>query len=207
MPFTSYATIGDVALAHRLECIQAEFVAPIPTSLSDYFRSELAFNLHELPFGATEYSATETLIFPILREAWKPFRGDLMLWSHQAIAYDDDLCGVPDYIVARRSPLGVMVFDLPYLLVVEAKKDDFARGLAQCLAAMVAVQKLNGIPEQALFGVATNGRVWEFGRLRNAVFTQDPRLFLPQELDGLAAALTFLFSQCRDEAARHPHAA
>jgi hypothetical protein len=207
MPFASYTSIGDVAHAYHLECRLEEFVAPIPTSLSDYFRSELAFNLREMPFGLSEYSTTETLIFPILREMWKPFRSSLMLWSHKAISYDADLCGTPDYIVTRRSPLGLAVFELPYLLVVEVKKDDFTRGSAQCMAAMVAAQKLNGQPEQTLFGVASNGRVWEFGRLQGSVFTQDPRLYLAQDLDGLAAALQFVLSQCQDEAARYPHAA
>jgi hypothetical protein len=75
------------------------------------------------------------------------------------------------------------------------------------MAAMVAAQKLNGQPEQTLFGVASNGRVWEFGRLQGSVFTQDPRLYLAQDLDGLAAALQFVLSQCQDEAARYPHAA
>jgi hypothetical protein len=207
MPFASYNSIGDVARAYPLECRQEEFVAPIPTSISDYFRSELAFNLLEMPIRMGEYSVTETLIFPILRELWKPFRNSLMLWSHQTIAYDGDLCGTPDYIVARRSPQGPLLFDKPYLLVVEAKKDDFERGSGQCLAAMLAAQKLNGVPDSTMYGAASNGRVWEFCRLQGTVFTLDPRLYFTQELDGLAAALQFMFSQCRDEAARYPHAA
>ncbi|HBI46857.1 MAG TPA: hypothetical protein DDY78_28985 [Planctomycetales bacterium] len=207
MPFASYTSIGDVAHAYHLECRQEEFVAPIATSISDYFRSELAFNLLEMPTRMGEYSVTETLIFPILREVWKPFRDRLMLWSHQAIAFDSDLCGTPDYIVARRSPLGALFFDLPYLLVVEAKKDDFERGSGQCLAAMLAAQKLNGVPDSTMYGAASNGRVWEFARLQGTVYTLDPRLYLAQELDGLAAALQFVLSQCQDEAARYPHAA
>jgi hypothetical protein len=144
------------------------------------------------------------LIYPLLREVWKPFHEVLTLWSHQPIAYDDDLSGVPDYIVARRSPLGPLIMDLPYLLVVEAKKDDFIRGWGQCLAAMLAAQKLNDVPDQTFYGITTNGRVWELGQLRGDVFTQDLRPFSLQDLDGLAAALHFIMIQCREQFARQP---
>src|SRR5438552_13235358 len=138
MPFTSYATIADVARAHHIQVQRAEFVIPGPGPLSEYFRAELAFTLSEVAYDGSEYAACETLIYPFLREVWKPFRDVLTLWSHQPLYFDDDLSGVPDYLVARRSPLGPLVQDMPYLLVVEAKKDDFPRGWAQCLAAMLA---------------------------------------------------------------------
>jgi hypothetical protein len=204
MPFTSYDSAADVCRAYQIVWQRSDFVEAQPFSLADYFRSEIAFNLRELPFDMTEYSTTETLIFPMLREVWKPFRDSLMLWSHQPLSYDADLCGVPDYIVARRSRLGSMIFDAPYLLVIEAKKDDYSRGWAQCLAAMIAAQKLNGAPGHSLFGVVTNGRAWEFGKLQEDVFTQDVRPFFLQQLDSLASALHFVFTQCRDQAARMP---
>jgi len=94
-------------------------------------------------------------------------RDALTLWSHVPLTWDADLCGVPDYLVTRRSPLGPMIFDPPYVfLVIEAKKDDFARAWGQCLAAMLAAQKLNPAADRTLFGATTNGRSWEFGRLR-----------------------------------------
>jgi hypothetical protein len=204
MPFTSYATVADVARTYQIHFRRAAFVTPIAGPLSEAFRSELAFTLGEVPFDVSEYAACETLIYPLLREVWKPYRDALTLWSHQPIAFDEDLCGVPDYLVARRSPLGPLVLDLPYLLVVEAKQDDFPRGWAQCLAALLAAQKLNKLPDQTLYGIATNGRVWEFAQLRADVFTQDVRPFSLQDVDTLAAALHFILAQCRDQATRQP---
>ena len=204
MPFASYLSIDDVAHAHRIRCRNGEFVAPIPAELSAYFREELAFTIDEMPFRSSESAACESLIFPLLREVWKPHRGHLTLWSHRPIAFDDDLCGTPDYIVARRSPLGAMIFDLPYLLVVEAKKDDFERGWGQCLAAMVAARNLNDSPDPTLYGIATTGRGWEFGRLEGDEFTQDPRLFSLSDLDDLAGALHFVMTRCREQVTRQP---
>jgi hypothetical protein len=56
---------------------------------------------------------------------------------------DHKLSGFPEYILASRSPLGKIVFDKPYLLLVEAKQDNFEAGWAQCLAEMIAAQRLN----------------------------------------------------------------
>jgi hypothetical protein len=144
------------------------------------------------------------LIYPLLREVWKPFHEALTLWSHESIAYDDDLCGVPDYIVARRSPLGPVIFDLPIVLVIEAKKDDFTHGWGQCLAALLAAQKLNDAPDQTFYGITTNGRGWEFGQLHGDRFTQDPRPYSVQDLDVLAAAIHFVMIKCREQLVREP---
>ncbi|MDY7024579.1 MAG: hypothetical protein SWJ54_25065 [Cyanobacteriota bacterium] len=62
------------------------------------------------------------LIFPVLREVYRLHRDRLMLWSHKPIFYSTQLSGIPDYIVAQRSPLGKEVFDRPYLIAVEANK-------------------------------------------------------------------------------------
>jgi hypothetical protein len=199
MPFTSYASVIEVAQAYHIRYRRAAFVTPIPAPLGDYFRSELALTLSEVPFDGSEYAACETLIYPLLREVWKSYRETLTLWSHQPLYYDEDLSGAPDYMVARRSPLGPLIPDQPYLLVVEAKKDDFTRGWGQCLAAMLAAQKVNNLKEQTVYGITTNGRVWECGRLGGDEFVQDPRAFSFEDVDALFAALHFLMSQCREQ--------
>jgi hypothetical protein len=200
MPFATYASPAEVARSHRVPFRVREFITPLAAQVSDHFRAELTFTLSEVPYRGSEYAACETLIYPFLREVWKPYHETLTLWSHQPIAYDEDLCGVPDYLVARRSPLGALVLDLPYLLVAEAKKDDFDRGWGQCLAAMLAAQKLNDRQDVTLYGIATNGRFWELGRLDAEAFTQDPRSFSLNELDTLAGAVNFVLVRCRDQA-------
>jgi hypothetical protein len=193
--------VADVARAYQIHCQRAGFITPVPATLSEYFRSELAFTLQEVPFDGSEYAASETLIYPLLREVWKPFHASLTLWSHEPIRYDDDLNGTPDYMVARRSPLGAFILDVPYLMVVEAKQDNFPIGWAQCLAAMLAAQKINQLQEQMIYGISTNGRGWEFGKLRGDEFVQDPRPFSLQDLDHLAAAINFVLKQCHDQVA------
>ncbi len=204
MPFNSYATTADVAIAHRIRTQRAEFIEPRPAMLSAYFREELAFTLHEVAFGISESAVCENLIHPLLREVWKPHRGSLAMWSHQPLAYNDDLCGTPDYMISRRSPLGFIVPDQPFFLIVEAKRDDFERGWGQCLAAMRAAQKLSADDELTFFGASTNGRLWSFGRLIGDEFTEDLRIPSINDVDLVAAALNDIMLRCRDQAARLP---
>ena len=70
--------------------------------------------------------------------------------------------GIPDYIIAKSSPLGKEVMDMPMLVMIEAKKDDFDEGWGQCLAQLNLAQQLN---HQAfrVYGIVSNGEVWQFG--------------------------------------------
>jgi hypothetical protein len=84
--------------------------------------------------------------------------------------------------------------------VVEAKLDDFAKAWGQCLAAMLAAQKLNAVPDQPVYGIATNGRSWEFAMLTHNEFTQQQEPLALGDLDDLARALHTIFRACRDMA-------
>jgi hypothetical protein len=75
-------------------------------------------------------------------------------------------------MISARSALGIAVIDKPYLIVVEAKQDNFTKGWGQCLAAMVAAQKINGEPATPVFGIVTNGTTWQLGRLQDNQFQE-----------------------------------
>jgi len=112
---------------------------------------------------------------------------------------DDVLSGYPEYVLAKRSPLGKVVFDKPYLLIVEAKQDNFDWGWGQCLAEMVAAQRLNGELSGgvaiAIFGIVSNGINWEFGKLEGNRFTHHPAPKSIFELKSLFAMVNYLFQQ------------
>ena len=205
MAFTDYKRIDEVLIKHNLRVVTAAAVVADPTAppFGDYFRSELRLNLTDLnPGRSSEIGAGEILIFPIVREVWKNYRDTLSLFSHVSLDYDDDLSGYPDYTVCRLSEYGRIPV-APYLLIVEAKLDDFERAWGQCLAEMLAAQKLNGTPDEPVFGIASNGKAWEFGVLLGREFTQDPGAYAVSDLDALGQALHAVFRACRDMALAH----
>jgi hypothetical protein len=207
MPFTNYAAIGDVAHAYQISLGDEKFVTLLERPISAILREELDFAENHANFRNSEAAVCETLIFPILKEVWKSYLQDLMLWSHEPLHYDDDLSGIPDYFVSRRSSLGRWGAEPPYVVVIEAKRDDFLRGWAQCLAALLAAQKLNNLPELTLYGITTNGRSWEFGKLEGSTFTRDTRAFAWSYAEQLCAALHFVFERCQSQVSRLPRSA
>jgi hypothetical protein len=193
MSFTSYKTLSQVLQTFQISYQELNFIQPQPFEISEYLRAELQFNLTELVVDSSEYALCENLIYPILREIWKTYKSDFMLWSHHPLSESDELSGVPDYLIAKRSPLGKIIFEEPYFIVVEAKKDNFTEGWGQCAIELVTIQKLNHHPEQTLFGVVTNGKRWEFAKLQQTLFTKNLNGYQIENLDELFAALNYLF--------------
>jgi len=210
VPFANFASIADLARAYGITLADEAFVSPLERperAVPEILRTELAFAERHVAFDNSEFAVCENLIYPVLKEVWKTYLADLMLWNHELLYCDAELSGTPDYFISRRSPLGRWVVEVPYLLIVEAKKDDFARGWAQCLAAMLAAQKLNKVPELTLQGITTNGQFWEFGKLAGSTFTRDLRPFSLRNLEELWGVLHSVFEQCRVQVVRLPRSA
>jgi hypothetical protein len=199
MSFDYYKNISEVMQEFQITAIEAEFIIESKIEVRSVFQEDLEFCLREFSFEESEYGVCEMIIFPILKELYRRYRNQFTLWSHKAIIYDEKLSGTPDYILAQRSTLGKQVFEKPYFLVVEAKKDDFIKGWGQCLAEMVAMQKINNQPSQTLFGVVSNGKIWEFGKLNHNLFTKDTRYYTISDLEKLLSALDYIFYQCEQQ--------
>ena len=209
MAFPNFTRIDDVVKKYKLTFVQGPLLPPDTSAplFGAYFREELAFNLRMLPIGRSEIGAGEVLLFPILREIWKPYSKDLALFTHEGLTFDDDLTGIPDYFVCKVSEYGQTIPDIPYLLVAEAKLDNFERAWGQCSAAMLAAQRLNQTPEIPVYGVATNGTSWQFGVLLGRVLTVDPNAVSLATLDILAQRLHAVFRAVQAIAVAHANRA
>ena len=126
----TYKTLGDVLLAYKIYHQRSDYNLTHRCFAPRQWVKEFRFDLREIPYKESKTFIQEVLIFPVLRLAWKPFSPYLTLWGHKAISADETLSGIPDYIIAKRSNLGSIVFDVPYVAVVEAKMDDFTGGWA-----------------------------------------------------------------------------
>ncbi|MCL1465981.1 hypothetical protein [Argonema galeatum] len=196
MSFSSYKSIGAVVKEFQITYTEFDFIVETEFSISDYFREDLQTVMRDGVVDNSEFAICENLIYPLLKEVWKCYRSKFILWSHQSLTYDQNLSGFPEYILAKRSPLGKVVFDKPYLLLVEAKQDKFDEGWGQCLAEMVAAQQLNEEGDIIVFGIVSNGGIWQFGKLEANVFTRNSIFYTIQDLDKLFAAVNYIFQQC-----------
>jgi hypothetical protein len=196
MAFSNYKSISAVIKKFQIKYVQSNFILEVDFPVKESFKEELDLLLMDGVIDNSENAICENLIYPVLKEVWKSYRSKLTLWSHEILAYDEDLSGVPDYTVTQRNPLGTIVFDKPYFLMVEAKQDKFEEGWGQCLAEMIAVQRINDDFVSDVFGIVSNGKIWQFGKLIANVFTRNKNLYVIQDLDKLFAAVNYIFQQC-----------
>jgi hypothetical protein len=197
MSFNNYKKIADVLEEFSINYDEANFIQKIQIEIEPYFKNRLELTLKEAIVFNSEYAICENLIYPILFEIWQHYREKLVIWSHQPLNYDEQLSGIPDYIIANRSPQGKIIFEKPYFILVEAKKDNFEEAWGQCLAELVAAQKINNNPDLNLFGVVSNGKFWEFGQLKNDCFQKNNQDYSLYPLEELFAALNYIFQHCK----------
>jgi hypothetical protein len=194
--YSEFKTIEQFLSLYPLQIERAYFLPDKPLSLPNEMVSALRFSLENQAEIESEAFYEEAFIFPLLHWAWMR-HPQLKLWSHRTLDYDGVLCGQPDYLLARKATGTVRGFlNPPLLAVVEAKRQDFEGGWGQCVAEMLACQKLNKKPTITIFGIVSTGLIWEFGKLNQSQFTKHPISYGLAELERLAGNLDYLFSEC-----------
>ena len=154
---------------------------------------EFEFCLQHIDVFASEAARCEAIIFPILKEIYKAYADNYALWIKKAIAYDETLNGTPDYLISTRSELGIPVVGTPLIILVEAKKNDFEQGWGQCLSELVAAQRINEDPDFPVYGIVSDGTLWQFGQLVGEAFTRNRTSVTMDNLPVLFGAVNAVF--------------
>ncbi len=194
MAFSDFKAIPDVQKKFGIRHIENDFIKiEAGVSPSEQFLQELEFSRQYIPIFASEGARCEAVIFPILREVYKKHAKHYALWIKEPLAYDETLSGTPDYFISTRSELGKLVVGTPLIMLVEAKKNDFEQGWGQCLAELVAAQKINEDTEHPVYGIVSDGTLWQIGHLVNETFTQNRTSFSVDNLPILFGAIDSVF--------------
>ncbi len=182
-----------------LEELRPWHFEPLPLEPSAFFQERLE-RLTEV-FDLQSYEESKKLLIDaICEEAIYGFKA-LKVWKGAQLA-DDTTAGYVDYLVARQK----RYLEAPFVCVVEAKKDDFEQGLAQCLVEMKACQFNNrsiaaSSPSDRsgmvdVIGIVTNGGGWQFYRLREDGTVDESDLFSTGNMADLLGRLRYLFDLC-----------
>ncbi len=198
MAFSDFKTISEVQERFNITYSEDDFVESEPSRPSAEFLRDFEFTRDHIHVFASEAARCEAIIFPVLKETYKVYADRYALWIKQAIAYDEILNGTPDYFISTRSELGKTVVGSPLILLVEAKKNDFEQGWGQCLAELIAAQRINakemnGSTAFPVYGIVTDGTLWQFGRLIGGNFTQNRTDFALANLPMLFGAVNAVF--------------
>ena len=193
MAFSDFKKVSEVQEKFRIKYTASDFFEVEAASPPEQFLQDFRFTLQHINVFSSEASRCEAIIFPVLREVYKAYGDNYALWIREPIVYDETLSGTPDYFIATKSELGMTVVGIPLIILVEAKKNDFEQGWGQCLAELVAAQKINDAPNVPVYGIVSDGERWQFGKLVDDGFTQNRTTFSIDNLPALFGAINAVF--------------
>jgi hypothetical protein len=129
----------------------------------------------------TEKAKSEYIVVPILNELRRQNIDKFKTFSGFEFEVDSKLGlnGYCDFILSAEAQR--LEITAPVFCLVEAKKAEIDRGLAQCGAEMYAAQIFNereGKPRKVIYGCVTNAFSWCFLKLENKELLIDPN-FVP----------------------------
>ncbi|MDM8564620.1 hypothetical protein QUF74_03110 [Candidatus Halobeggiatoa sp. HSG11] len=199
MSFSEFKSISEVQKAYKIKYVEGKFISEKNISPSQVFIEDFQFNKENIDIFSSEASRSELIISPLLREMYKNHNKNYSFWIQKSISFDNVLSGTPDYIFSKKSSLGKTVLETPIVIVVEAKKNDFEQGWGQCLAELVASQKINKNSEKSVYGIVTDGNLWQFGRLKEEIFTKNDDNYIIDDISKLYGALEFLANLVEQE--------
>jgi hypothetical protein len=184
-------TLADAYKQLQLSRLQPWELDVEPVAPGAFFQERL-LRLRKFDLRQCEESK-KLLIDALLEEALQRFE-HLKMWKGASL--DSEFAGgYVDYLLSDNRDY----LEAPFLCIVEAKKDDFEQGLAQCLVEMQACQWSNQQIERSLdvFGIVTNGEGWKFYKLSLAGTVYEiPVLYSTQNIPAILGVLNFIFEQC-----------
>ena len=144
-------------------------------------------------FALTNSERSKELLIDAICEEVIQRHPKLKIWKG-ALVQSDDLTGIVDYVLAPDRAY----LDTPLLCVVEAKKDDFEQGLAQCLVEMKACRWRNeqdGFRGEA-FGIVSNGDGWRYYKLTTQGKVYESSFYGIGQIEDVLGSLHAVFSEC-----------
>jgi hypothetical protein len=162
-----------------------------PVEPSAFFQEHLN-RLHR-HFDLESYEESKKLLIDaICDEAINPLER-LKIWKGAQLE-SDLLAGYVDYLIAERKRF----LNFPLLCIIEAKKDDFEQGLAQCLVQMQACRWNNLQAKHPIdvLGIVTNGDGWKFYKLAVDGKGYETPLYSTGDMERLLGRLRYIFQLC-----------
>ncbi|MEB3338057.1 MAG: hypothetical protein VKJ46_11375 [Leptolyngbyaceae bacterium] len=162
-----------------------------PILPSDFFKTRL--ERLQRHFDLRSYEESKKLLIGAFCEEAMEGINQLKIWKG-AWSESDTLIGNADYLIAQKKDY----LEAPLVCIVEAKKDDFERGLAQCLVEMQACQWGNRQigKEIDVLGIITNAQSWVFYKLDPSGQVFESKVYSLGDPPALLGSLHYIFQEC-----------
>jgi len=149
-----------------------------PAVLTQWFRETMKISYTKAIRINTESSRQALIVDHVLLELTQHITISFFLGNAFNVDSQKGLTGNPDGIISKSD--NQLYITSPVVVLVEAKKSDLGSGLAQCIAEMEAARIFNEEQEvlvSPIYGVVTDGVLWQFLSLQNNIATVDSAFY------------------------------
>lgn len=149
-----------------------------PVKLTAWFIETMKMAYTRAILINTESSRQSLIVDNVLMELNQHIEISFFLENTFNVDADKGLTGNPDGIISKSD--NQLYITSPVIVMVEAKKSDLGSGLPQCIAEMEAARIFNerkGKPVSPVYGVVTDGVLWQFLSLQDSTATVDSYLY------------------------------
>ena len=169
----AYSAFTNLEIRNKFgveQAFQSDLFAEVaPHAATEHLLETLSSGIPFALIQGSEKARSEFIIAPVMFELWQLASDQISVFSGMdfTVAPEQGLNGVCDFVVSRstfRSDI-----EAPVVVAVEAKQEDFRKGITQCMAEMIAARLFNerqNKPLGEIFGCVTTGDVWRFLVLR-----------------------------------------
>jgi hypothetical protein len=151
-----------------------------PQSASDWLKLSLKQGVEFALEQGSEKARSEFIIAPVFIELRNLAEKKISIFSGIEFNVDRKLgfTGWCDFLVSRSSFQRAL--EAPVVIAVEAKQQNFEKGIDQCIAEMIAAQIFNekrGNNIDTIYGCVTTGDAWRFLLLKDKQALIDTTVF------------------------------
>lgn len=146
----------------------------------------------------SEKAKSEAIIFPIMAEIKRKNRDSISIFSGETLEADSQqgLNGECDFIISNRPNL--FDVDSPIITIIEAKRDNFTKGIPQCIAQMFGSKLFNEKKNhtiKSIYGCVTNADEWHFLLLEDTTVTVDTKKYYFDNIPEILGIFQFIIDK------------
>jgi hypothetical protein len=167
-----------------------------PVQLTPWFAETMKLAYTKAIRINTESARQALIVDNVLMELTQHVLISFFLENSFNIDSSKGLAGNPDAIISKSE--NQLYITAPVVVLVEAKKSDLGSGLPQCIAEMEAARLFNeqkGNPVVPLYGVVTDGVLWQFLSLENNTAIIDSAFYSFEDGSKIVGILKYFIEQ------------
>jgi hypothetical protein len=193
------AGLLETARGYGITVGEEDFLEGRRAPANQWLQETLAFASRQASTWASRESVAAFLVAPVLLHVRRFQSRALTLWHGAPLGDGEGFDAVMDFCFTERVRWEMWPEGPCRVVAAVDTSADLEGSWGRCLAGLPAAQRYNGSVERIVYGCATDGRVWQFGRLSGLSLVRSPGEFTLEDLGGFCGAWREILAAAREE--------